>query len=668
MSEISLKTHYSVAELLKLKLSTLPQAHKNVLDKAKRENWEPRKRVGKGGGVEYALASLPQDIQDEIRTKFAVSVVKTKPKSLPTELRQVELKTLTAEQRKVADARMALVARVAQLEQAQPRYKAIKFFCEQIKHGGISSDLMRLVETANNKKGKNRTLSARTLNQWVLDYGKAETPEDRLKALAPMKRMAKKVEEIAWLPDFLAVYRQTNGINVAEAYHYFSAQWDARFADEPLRLEMKPSIDQVRAALAKLPKHIKEIGRKTGSELRALHTYVKRDWSVLQVNDVWVGDGHAMKLKVAHPEHGRPFIPEVTLIMDTSCRFIVGWSASLAENVLAVADALRYGVERYGIPAIYYSDNGGGEKNWMLDGDITGMLPRLGINHQTGIPGNPQGRGIIERVHQTILYKIARQFETYHGTGADRDTVRQISTAVISLDKAKRKFISLDKAKRGNTELTPKQKWAIGKLPSWNQFLDAVQAGVDWYNNEHVHGEIGMTPAAKRKQLMAKMNAEDLVFITPVEARDLFRPSVLRTAQRGWLQLFNNDYFSTKLLDVDGQQVQVAFDIHDPSQVIVRKQDGSFVCYAELDGNKRDAFPVAFVEKVRKERHARRAKLKQEQLDEINAELNPIITIEHQQCFELLRTKPKAKQEATPIFLTKADKQAWEQRKKLVNE
>ena len=660
MNEISLKTHYSVAELLKLKLSTLPQAHKNVLDKAKRENWESRKRVGKGGGMEYALCSLPQALQDEIRTKFSVSIVKAKPKSIPADLRQVELKTLTEKQREVAGARMALVAQVAQLEQAQPRYKAIKFFCEQIKHGGISDDLMRLVETANNKKGKNRTLSERTLNQWVLDYEKADTPEERLKALAPMQRVAKKAEEIVWLPDFLAVYRQTNGINVAEAYHYFSAEWDARFADEPLRLEMKPSIDQVRAALAKLPKHIKEIGRKTGSELRALHTYVKRDWSVLQVNDVWVGDGHAMKLKVAHPEHGRPFIPEVTLIMDAACRFIVGWSASLAENVLAVADALRYGVERYGIPAIYYSDNGGGEKNWMLDGDITGMLPRLGINHQTGIPGNPQGRGIIERVHQTILYRIARQFETYHGTGADRDTIRQVSTAVISLDKAKRK---------GSTQLTPKQQWAVDKLPSWNQFLDAVQAGVDWYNNEQVHSEIGMTPAQKRRQLMEKMNPDDLVFVTPVEARDLFRPSTLRVAQRGWLQLFNNYYFSAKLLDVDGQKVQVMFDIHDPSQVIVRKQDGTFVCYAELDGNKRDAFPMPFVEKTRQERHARRAKLKQEQLDEINAELNPIITIEHQQSgFELLKTQAKPKNEKTPIFLTKADKEAWEQRKKLVNE
>ena len=229
-----------------------------------------------------------------------------------------------------------------------------------------------------------------------------------------------------------------------------------------------------------------------------------------------------------------------------------------------------------------------------------------------------------------------------------------MSTAVISLDKAKRK---------GATQLTPKQQWAVGKLPSWNQFLDAVQAGVDWYNNEHVHSEIGMTPVQKRRQLMEKMNPDDLVFVTPVEARDLFRPSTLRVAQRGWLQLFNNYYFSAKLLDVDGQKVQVMFDIHDPSQVIVRKQDGTFVCYAELDGNKRDAFPMPYVEKTRQERHARRAKLKQEQLDEIHEELNPIITIEHQETqWDLLATKEKVKEKEV-IHFTYADKEAWEQKK-----
>ncbi|WP_305954853.1 DNA-binding protein, partial [Mannheimia haemolytica] len=82
MSEISLKTHYSVAELLSFKLSSLPSAHKNVLDKAIRENWQSQKRKGRGGGVEYELACLPQEIQTEIRSRFMSAVVEAKPKKL----------------------------------------------------------------------------------------------------------------------------------------------------------------------------------------------------------------------------------------------------------------------------------------------------------------------------------------------------------------------------------------------------------------------------------------------------------------------------------------------------------------------------------------------------------------------------------------------------------
>ncbi|PNW25580.1 DNA-binding protein, partial [Pasteurella multocida] len=546
MSELTLKSHYSIAELLSFNLNRIPQAHKNVIEKANRENWESQKRSGRGGGLEYALSSFPKELQDEIYSKFTESMVQRKP-TLPA-VKQIDLDDVTSKQRDIADARMALVAYVQNLEQVKTRDAAIKFICNSAKFGQLPDEVMALVERANCKNGKNcgRVLSHRTLYSWVLDYNKAKTPEERLKALVPSQRKADRVEDIAWLPNFLAIYRNTNGVSVAEAYAEFAHNWSLEFADQPLRLAMLPSIDRVRRALSKLPRHIKEIGRKTGAEMRALQTYVKRDWSCLLANDVWVGDGHSMKMKVQHPDHGRPFIPELTMVMDAPSRFIVGWSVSLSENALAVADAIRHGVENHGIPAIYYSDNGGGEKNWMLDGDITGMLPRLGINHQTGIPGNPQGRGIIERVNKTIALRIARQFDTYHGTGADRDTVRKTSTAVISLDKAIRK---------GATELTEKQKWAKGKLPTWQQFIDAVQVEIDRYNNHHIHREIGTTPARKRRELLAKA---EIIYITAVEARDLFRPSLLRVAQRGWINLFNNVYFSQKLLDVDGQQVQVS--------------------------------------------------------------------------------------------------------------
>ncbi len=259
----------------------------------------------------------------------------------------------------------------------------------------------------------------------------------------------------------------------------------------------------------------------------------------------------------------------------------------------------------------------------------------MGIKHPTGIPGNPQGRGIIERVNKTIALRIARQFSTYHGTGADRETVRQVSTGVISLEKAQRQG-------KADTELTVKQKSAKGKLPSWQEFIQAVENGINWYNNEHVHREIGTTPARKRAELLENT---EILHVSPVEARDMFRPQVIRTAQRGWLSLFNNNYFNQKLIEVDGEKVTVSFDIHNADSVIVRHLDGRYICNAQFDGNKRDVFPQAYVEKSREERGKRREKLRQEQLDEIRAERNPVRTIEHQKMPEFsFVTTTKAKQ------------------------
>ncbi|MBE2895487.1 DDE-type integrase/transposase/recombinase [Pasteurellaceae bacterium HPA106] len=616
MSINELKKYYSSTEIANLKLNSAPSTAKNIIEKAKREGWVCRKRSGRGGGVEYALASLPQEIQDEIRERFALTAQPKAKVNVPA-VKNHSLESLTQKQRDIADARMALVAVVSDLEQSMTRKNAVDYLCQQAKHNAVSTEMMELINTANAKTSRHRTLSSRTLMGWVLDYHKCKTPAERLVTLAPAVRQARAAEELGWLLDFMAIYRNTNGICVKEAYDLYAAHFCEAFADQPLRLKTLPSLSTVRRGLAKLPLNVREIGRKTGASLRALNTYVKRDWSKLKANDVWVGDGHAMKMKVAHPEHGRPFIPELTLVMDAPSRFIVGWSVSLSENAKAVADAIRHGVERHGIPAIYYSDNGGGEKNWQLDGDITGIFPRLGINHQTGIPGNPQGRGIIERINKTLGLRIARQFETYHGTGADSDTVRKVSTAVVSLEKAQR---------QGKTLLTDKQKWAKGKLPSWQAFIDAVEAGVEWYNNHHKHSEIGCTPAQKRRELLVE---EEILQVSAIEARDMFRPQVKRKAQRGWLQVFNNDYFHPDLINVDGQEVLVGIDIHDANFVVVRNKDGSLICVAEWNGNKRAAFPETLVEKSRKERANRRMQLKQEQISEIQAELNPTITIEH---------------------------------------
>ena len=83
MRNDNLKTHYSAKELLNLSLSCLPNSVQGIIYQAKKNGWATQKRVGKGGGVEYAVSTLPEDVQTAIRDRFAVAVI-SKPKQLPT--------------------------------------------------------------------------------------------------------------------------------------------------------------------------------------------------------------------------------------------------------------------------------------------------------------------------------------------------------------------------------------------------------------------------------------------------------------------------------------------------------------------------------------------------------------------------------------------------------
>ncbi|MEW7001882.1 transposase family protein [Serratia ureilytica] len=308
-------------------------------------------------------------------------------------------------------------------------------------------------------------------------------------------------------------------------------------------------------------------------------------------------------------------------MIDGRTRYVVGWSLSLAENVIAVADALRHGMERHGIPLLYYSDNGSGQTAKLLDADITGILPALGSITQLVFLESTGSRHH-RTFEQRDTGKNCRKFATYNGKSADRETVRLTSVGINSALTAQ----------GNNKELNDVQKRAISKLPSWNQLIDEIEQEIDRYNTQHRHSELPRksdgrhyTAAEYRAELLVE---EPIERLSELELRDMFRPSVVRVAQRGWISLYNNNYFSEELIYVDGENVRVEFDIHNAESVIIRRLDGSYVCTAIWNGNTRAAFPVEYIEKVKKDRHSRRMALVMNKADEINAELNPLLTAE----------------------------------------
>ncbi|EEW0910759.1 TPA: transposase [Escherichia coli] len=571
-----------------------------------------RKRAG-SKTIEYSIDCLPPITQQALRERHVAQLMATAPQEITTQppvkrerkqnvvqpveayrgspqLVEERLNALTENQRKVAEARIALVCEVLRISQ-EPGFScasAIRFIVARLAQGNLEDRLESLVITANARKGKERTLSAITLKRWIAAFNKAQNAAERLLLLVPGKRDEIKPEEISWLPEFLAQYRQVNGRPMSEAYEDFVAEWQRRHADEPYMLEVMPSYDVVRYAMKKLPEVVKQKGRVTGSEYRQLEGFTRRDWTAMPVNYVWIGDGHGMKLKCAHPIHGRPFSPEVTFVIDGGTRFVVGWSLDLAENVFAVAGAIQHGIRNHGKPFLYYSDNGSGETADMLDKEVVGILPRLGIQHPTGIAGNPQGRGIIERLNRTLPMRIARRYRTYFGKGADRESLRVLN----------RDLRSAFNAMQQDKPLNDRQKAAMRELPSWSELIEAIREGVEWYNNRP-HSELPMKPNGKyyspaefRKKRLAEEDTE-IEWLSDLELRDMFRPMVERPVRRCEIQWLNNIYYAPELRDEHGRKVLVSYDIHDAERITVRRKDGSFICEAIWNGNKRAAFAVS---------------------------------------------------------------------------
>ncbi|EDV1505171.1 DDE-type integrase/transposase/recombinase [Salmonella enterica subsp. salamae] len=562
--------------------------------------------------IEYSVDCLPEVTQKAIRERYIAQLMEAETPQEPAkpvvrrrrdpdaispleayrgspQLMEERLNALTENQRQVADARAALVREVFLLEDQGNigRLKAINYVVSKARSGELPPLLQAAAVTANAKRGNGRTISRDPLYQWVLKYSQAQNAAERLLLLAPGKREEMKVEEISWLADFLAQYRQSNGRPMTEAYEDFVAEWNRRHAEEPYMLQIIPSYDAIRRVMKKLPEVTKQKGRITGSEYRQLEGFTRRDWLQMPVNYVWIGDGHGMKLKCAHPIHGRPFSPEVTFVIDGATRFIVGWSMDLAENVFAVAGAIQHGIRNHGKPFIYYSDNGSGETADVLDKEVVGILPRLGVNHPTGIAGNPQGRGIIERLNRTLPMRIARKYRTYFGKGADRETLRKLNRDLRSA------FNTLQQGKN----LNAKQRAAMRDLPSWSELCEAVREGVEWYNNRP-HSELPMkasgkhfSPAEYRKKRLAEEDTE-IEWLSDVELRDMFRPMVEKPVRRCEIHWLNNIYYAPELRDEHGRRVLISYDIHDASKITVRRLDGSFICEAVWNGNKRAAFPV----------------------------------------------------------------------------
>ncbi|WP_246797798.1 Mu transposase C-terminal domain-containing protein [Burkholderia perseverans] len=604
------KTHYAAAELAAMGLRSLPGTMQGINQRARSEQWSARRRIGRGGGREFAFNSLPTAAQDEIRNRAAnVIIGKTdskldkEAKPAPTQLDLV----VTDEQRLREDARRGILTTLDRLmlQCHVSRETAMTTLLTQAKAGTLDDHLIMMLRAARDERGRKGDgfPSIRTLKRY-LGQAKAGT-------LAP-KLPRKEFEAPVWAKAFLGFYQLPQKPSVELAYREFERAYAGRGNEWAF-----PTIHQVRRFLGKLGSVSREVGRMGPRELKNIRPFVRRTFDQLRPNDVWSADGHTFDAEVQHPLHGRPFRPEITSIIDIATRMLVGFSIGLAESSLVVLEAISHAAVNRGTPAVFYVDNGSGYSNELLKREGTGLQGLLGFEVTHSLPYNSQAKGVIERSHQTIWIQGAQRLPSYVGKEMDRES------------------------RLANFKVTRAAVKNGGAMPliGWEQFVQFCMELVNEYN-ARAHRSLPKVndPLTGKKRHMSPNEAYEKHrlagwephTLTEAEARSVFRPRMERSVARGEINLLNNRYFSAALEEFHGDRVQVAFDIHDASRVWVYDLDGRFICDAEFGANERHYMPMSFVEQAREKRADARAKRLETKFDEVEAERRgaPALTVE----------------------------------------
>lgn len=553
-------------------LPGMPKTTRAIQIRAKAD-WQGRKRDG-SKAVEYPIAIFPAETQAALLKK-AVSA----PGEVNTSVTHIEAEQspsagtagLNDKQRQVMAARLAFCREIERMMGAVSQRAAIEALIQSAKAGTLSTYLMDRIEVANDRLTGDRGLSERTLKRWLSTWRAAGRDE---RALAPMRQRAN-LGMPDWLPAFLRCYQRPTKPSMAASY----AEFTASFTGIP------PSIHAVQRMLKKLSPEALNRGRMSPQELKSLQPFRRRSTKNLYPGDVYTADGHKFDAEVINPITGKPYRPEITTVLDVATRKVVGVSVGESESAFGVLDALRDAV-RECMFNIFYVDNGSG-----FDNDtVREVVDRLGGTMTHSLPYNSQARGLSERGHQTIWVRSAKKLTSYIGADMDKHAGTRIHRI-------------------GRKELRETGKSRV--LPTFGEFMSGVEYEIATYNSTPHRGlsklrdpESGVLRHMTPNEAWQSAIDEGWEAMTASESlvESLMRPQTLRRTRRGEIAWAGNTYFSTDLTALHDQEIRIAYDVRDASQVWAYTLDGELIGAAQLDGNSTDYMPRTMLEMAREKR------------------------------------------------------------------
>lgn len=377
---VEIKSYYTAKELASLSLKSLPTSHANVRNKAKKEGWTNRKRVGRGGGTEYLFESLPTEVQDEIHIVVARQAAKAQAKAAKDS--QPALVNKPNEANYLPEVIWSGWEDATAKQKARATEKVGGCFAvDDLVNTGMG--VVEAIETV----AADTDVSTGSLKRWyykVRNFERSDWLPILLGNYQPSKSRQADFDEQAWeafKADYLRLERPQMG-TCYERLKLLAAEHNWTI----------PSLSSVKRKLENdIPKPQRVLLRQGERALADMYPALVRSVETLEAMEWINGDGYQHNAFVRW-HNGDIVRPKTWLWQDIRTRKILAYRTDLSENSDTIRLALMDLVSRYGIPRKLTIDNTRAAANkWMTGGvpnryrfkvkedDPMGIIPLLGI-------------------------------------------------------------------------------------------------------------------------------------------------------------------------------------------------------------------------------------------------------------------------------------------------
>lgn len=354
------------------------------------------------------------------------------------------------------------------------------------------------------------------------------------------KRGTTTIPDDAW-DYFYALYMTQEKRGVQLCYDYTKAKFPEI-----------PSVYAFHRKVKTIPEHAVIYYREGENALRDVLPSMDRDKTDIASNDIWFSDHHRVDVFTRNEDGSRLCRLWLTVFFDARSNKIISYICRNADPAAdVIKQAMKKGMELYGIPNEVYFDNGKDYRSKVFRQDFPlSLVHQLGINSIYATPYHGQAK-TVERFFRTFEERFGKMFPTYTGKDAKNrpEKMRVSDGKILAIAPSIETFLgALDNYMEDYNHTPSRGKNLEGKSP------DEV-----YYQNLSVKREI-----TDRKTLSLLCGTFDM-----------------RTVHKSGITFKNRVYWDKALLPYFKKKVNINYDSENLDVLNVFDEDMRAVCTAE---------------------------------------------------------------------------------------